>query len=312
MAKTYIQTYLFRQFPDYEKKMFEFIMKAERIDVNSDMFKDVLYDFKRRNVHSVLMKIITSENVVLCSFPGNALPKAFKAFVAKDIKENKSMKVFIDVTEYISFKNGAYVCNRIDWLIAHTINAMTSYIYALSENKLINNASIIKDGCDAFSKCISYIYDRMYKISTVQQIRKRIEYAGALYYQINILKKDINKNYDSIKAIAMRTVDIETRDAQVVDIMLKEEDFFNIDTFTNAIGKIFNFKDLKTSNIISIWMQAFGTGTVFALEYFPAFSAMLTNTYVGGYIDNQLTIEKITGNSMVSFSKSILQIGASV
>jgi hypothetical protein len=39
---------------------------------------------------------------------------------------------------------------------------------------------------------------------------------------------------------------------------------------------------------------------------------MLTNTYVGGYIDQQMTIEKVAGTSMVTFSKTILQIGASV
>ena len=59
-------------------------------------------------------------------------------------------------------------------------------------------------------------------------------------------------------------------------------------------------------------MQFYGTGTVFALEFFPAFSAMLTDAYVGGYINNQLTIEKIAGQSMVKFTKQILQIGDAV
>ena len=35
MPKTYAQTYLFRQYSEYEKKMYEFIMTADRIDVNS-------------------------------------------------------------------------------------------------------------------------------------------------------------------------------------------------------------------------------------------------------------------------------------
>jgi hypothetical protein len=110
----------------------------------------------------------------------------------------------------------------------------------------------------------------------------------------------------------MRIADIENKDAQIVDLMFKDTDFLNIDTFVSALTRVFNFKDLKTSNVIAVWMQAFGTGTVFALEFFPAFSTMLTNTYVGGYLDQQLTIEKVTGTAMVSFSKTILQIGASV
>jgi hypothetical protein len=189
---------------------------------------------------------------------------------------------------------------------------MVNYIYAVAENKLVGNASVLKDGGEAFSRAFSYVIDRMYKISTVQQLRRRIEYASAIYYQVNLLGKSLDKNYDSIKANAMRIADIENKDAQIVDLMFKDTDFLNIDTFVSALTRVFNFKDLKTSNVIAVWMQAFGTGTVFALEFFPAFSTMLTNTYVGGYLDQQLTIEKVTGTAMVSFSKTILQIGASV
>ena len=115
MPKTYSNTYIFNQYPDYEKKMFGFIMNAERIDTSSNEFKDILYDFKRRNVSNSLLKIITSKNVVLCINPGNSLPKAFKTFVAKDVKQDKtSYKAFIDVTDCISFKNGAYVCSQTE------------------------------------------------------------------------------------------------------------------------------------------------------------------------------------------------------
>jgi NAD-dependent DNA ligase len=72
------------------------------------------------------------------------------------------------------------------------------------------------------------------------------------------------------------------------------------------------FKDMQVSNVLSYWMNAFGTGTVLALEYFPSFSAMLTDCYMGGYLNNQITIEKITGPSMVKFTKTILQIGEQV
>ena len=313
MAKTYGQTYLFRQYSEYEKKMYEFIMTADRIDVESKEFEDVLYDFKRRNVNSNLLKIITSKNVILGIGKAQPLPKAFKVFVAKDVKEsNDTLKVFIDVTDCIVFKNGQYVCAKLEWLISYVINAMVSYIYALSENRLLGNASVLKDGGLAFTKCFSYTIDRMYKISTVQQLKRRVDYIIALYYQINILGKDFGKSYDTVKANALRIADVEPRDAQVVDAMIETGDFINIDAFVQALGRIFSLKDLKTVNIIDTWMKSFGTGTIFALEYFPAFSAMMTNTYVGGYLDQQMTIEKIAGNSMVSFTKTIFQIGASV
>ena len=110
----------------------------------------------------------------------------------------------------------------------------------------------------------------------------------------------------------MRIADVDNKDAQIVDIMLEDSDFLDINHFIDALNRIFKFKDLTYTIIIDKWMQAFGTGTVFALEFFPAFSMMLTNTYVGGYIDQQMTIEKVTGQSMVKFVKTILEIGASV
>ena len=313
MAKTYSQTYLFSQYGEYEKKIYEFIINAERIDTKSAEFDDILYDIKRRKISDHLAKIITSDNVVVGINPsGRALPKAFKAFVASDVKDGNKVKVFIDVTECVVYKNGVYVCNKLDWLVSYIINAMTSYIYVKAENKLLGNASILKDGCDAWVRCFSYIIDRMYKISTVPQIKRRVDYLAAIYYQTNIIGKDIDKNEDSIKANAIRISNIESSDARVVDMMIEDGDFNNIDTFVKALGRIIQLKDIKTSNIVSYWMNAFGPGTVFALEYFPAFSAMMTNTYVGAYLDQQMTIEKIAGSSMIKFSKTILQIGASV
>lgn len=311
MPKNLSDLYLYRKYPAYDKNLFGFVMNAERINPNSEEFEDILYDIKRRKTGDAIIKVLNSQNTVLGIQPGKALPKALKVFVAKDVKEDKTKeKVFIDLSDCVFMKNGSYQCNHIEWIIAYLINAMVSFIYAKAEAKLTNNSSIVKDGGEAFVKLFSYIIDRIYKISTVQSLRKRVEYMAALYYQINLLGKDYSKYYDSIKATAMRISDIENKDAQIVDIMIEESDFLDIEHFINSLSRIFKFNDLSYSIVLDKWMQAFGTGTMFALEFFPAFSMMLTNTYVGGYIDQQLSIEKVTGQSMVKFVKTILEIGA--
>ena len=312
MSKLFSDTYLYRKYPEYDKKMFEFIMGAERIDVNSEAFEDIMIDIKHRKINDALIKVLKSDNVIIGIKPGKSLPKAFKVFVAKDVKEDKKLKTFIDVSDCVFMKNGVYVCNHIDWIISYLINAMTSYIYAMLETKFTNNSSIIKYGGDAFVRCFSYIIDRIYKISTVQSLRKKVEYVAALYYQINILGKDYSKNFDSIKTTAMRISKIDAKDANIVDILLDDSCFLDIALFTENLARMFKFKDLSVSLILEKWMSAFGTGTIFALEFFPAFSMMMTNTYIGGYIDQQNSIEKIAGPSLVEFSKTILQIGASV
>ena len=137
-------------------------------------------------------------------------------------------------------------------------------------------------------------------------------YISALYYQVNILGKNLKTQFDSIKAVAMKIANIETRDAQIVDIQIDDNSFSNILTFVDCLSKIFKLKDFSVDVVVSKWMQFFGTGTVFGLEFLPAFSTMLTDAYVGGYINQQLTIEKITGQDMVKFTKQVLQIGDGV
>lgn len=315
MPKTYADTYLYKSYSEYEKKMFEFIMSAERIDTSSAAFEDVIFDFKRRSVSDKLVKVLRSKNVVLGIHEGKPLPKAFKAFAAKDVRgdrSGKSRKLFIDVTDCVVKKGSMYRCDHLDWLTSYLINGMTAYIYAMQEQRIVGNGTVIKDGCQAYMKCFSYVIDRIYKISSVQSLRRKVEYVVALYYQINLLGRDADSQYDSVRAVAAKLSDVNQDDARYIDIMLEKHDFDNIDTFVKALGRLFSFKDIKTSIIVSMWMQCFGTGTVFALEFFPAFSAMMTNTYVGGYIDQQLTIEKIAGTYMVTFTKAIIQIGASV
>jgi hypothetical protein len=312
-AAQYIDTYVYKNYSVYEKYLFEFIMQADRIDTKSEAFDDILYDIKRRKISDNLAKIITSNNIVLAIHEGKALPKAFKVFAAKDAKEDKNkIKVFIDVTGCIEYKGGVYVCNKIEWLISYIINAMVSYIYSVAPNKILGNSNILKDGGQVWTNLFTYIVDRMYKISAAPQIKKRVQYMAAIYYQVNILMKDLAKNEDSIKANAVRISDIDDRDARYMNALIDPKSFSNIDTLVNSMKEYIDLKDFKTSNVIALWMNAFGTGTVFGLEYFPAFSAMMTNTYIGGYIDQQLTIEKISGPLLVDFVKTIFQIGASV
>ena len=312
MAKSYANTYLYSQYAEYDKKLFEFVMNAERINTKGSEFEDILYDVKRRKVSDSLAKVLTSNNVVLGIHTGKALPKAFKAFVFSDVKEDKKVRVFIDVTDCVVYKNGAYVCNKLDWLVSYVVDAMTAFVYQLATNRITGNASILKDGGEAFTRCFSYIIDRMYKITTVPQLKRRIDYAIALYYQVNLMEKDLDKSFDSIKANAIRVSDIDPKETQFVDVMLKRDDFTNIDKFVNALGRIFSLKDIKTGNVVSYWMNAFGTGTVFGLEYLPAFCAMMTDAYIGAYLNQQLSIEKVAGTAMVKVSKTILQIGDSV
>ena len=315
MAKTIADSYLYTKFPDYNKKIVNFIVKANRIDTRGNEFSDILFDIKRRRISDKLSKIITSPNVVIGISPdGVSLPKALRVFVAKDLNDKNKMKVFIDGTDFIKYENGNYYCKELNWLISYTLSAMIAFVYKMMPAKVLLNQSVITDGCETFTRLFSFIIDRIYKVTSVQDIKKGIDYSIALYYQFNLLDKDFTSESAFRTAMnnAVKISGISSRDAQLLNIKYAPTDFTDINAFTSALARNFNFKDFKIDVFVSMWISSYGTGTPFALEFLPSFCMMATNTYIGGYLDNQNMIEKISGPALIAFCKTLLKIGDDV
>ena len=89
MAKTYADSYIYQKFPDYGREMYKFIVSANRIDTKSTEFENILFDVKRRKISDKLAKVITSDNVVIGISDDKSLPKAYRVFVAQDVKVDK-------------------------------------------------------------------------------------------------------------------------------------------------------------------------------------------------------------------------------
>ena len=83
----------------------------------------------------------------------------------------------------------------------------------------------------------------------------------------------------------------------------------NINYFIKDCGDILKLPNMAIDIILDRWMKMYGVGTALALELYPSLASMITNAYVGCYINQQKSIEKICGRTMVEFSKDILRIG---
>ena len=53
-------------------------------------------------------------------------------------------------------------------------------------------------------------------------------------------------------------------------------------------------------------MYLYGPATIFGAEYVPALITMITDAFCGVYLNNQKTIEKVLGTSLVSYGKYII------
>ena len=295
---------------NFEKALMTFMMSSEVIDKNHPSFEDIKYEIKRRQVTSSLLKVLMSNNVVLLK--GNiGLSKAFKVFAAKDIiSGDKQTKVFIDVTDIIrSDTSGNYTINQrtVDILVSHLLNAMNTFIYWVQPNRLLNNTTLVDTGTKAFSDMFTYVIDYL-RVGGVDNVRDRTKYISALYYQCGLLCKDLT---DSVRNRARKISGISQREADIIETLMGPEPFKDINTFVFALSKVLRIEgQLKLDNVIEKWGFVYGSGTQYGTELYTSFASIITNAYVGSYINNQKTIEKVLGRTLTEFTNALFKVGS--
>lgn len=303
-------TYLYREFPDYDKNIYEMILKGERVDKHGESFENIKYEIKRKNVDSSLAKLLDSERIVLV-LPNKPLPKAFKFVLTKDIRNDKKTKVFIDCSGVL-VPNGSdykFINNQaVNILISYLVAARTAFIMEAKPTSLLLNSALTQAGTKTFASMVNYVVDYIGKININIPTRNKSLYLSAVYYQVNLLGKDIDS--DSVKELALKISGISERESNIIELDYEKDSFDNIYNFIKLMKESLKVKGLSFEVFIEKWMFLFGTGTVFGLELFPYFAQTITDAYIGAYINNQKTVEKVAGQNMVDFSKSIIKIGA--
>ena len=307
-TKNYASSYVYNKAAqNYDRNLISTLLTANRVDKKSNQFAPVIDEVKRRQISPVLLDILMRKNVVLlmCNKP---IPAAFSVFTAKDIKEEKKpLKVFIDITPVVGYKDGFYYPTNINALIAFLINAMTNVIYYTEPKRFLSNSNLTLYGTNCFVNMFCYILDYL-RISGYAECSGKIAYITALYYQTSILAKPLT---DSSKNIAAKIAQLTNQEAHACDFLYDEEkDFVNINNFVNKLIELFKLKGFGLDILVEKWLYLFGNGTQFGLEIFPPFVAMITNAYSGSYLNQQKQIEKCLGRNLLNnFSNELLKIG---
>lgn len=305
--KTYDNSYLYlKEYNTHNRVLADFIIKADRIeDKTSDAFRGIVEDVKRMQNSSILYTVLMRDDVVLC-INKNELSRAFKVFEAKDIRLDQKPKIFIDVTNLITIKDGYYVCKKIDWLITYLFNALGYLLYSKSATKLTNNSNISIAATECFVALFDYVPDYL-RIIGYSQNKEKILYLAGLYFMHNLMGKDIDVY---TKNIAAKAAGISTSDTRAFELYYDpEKDFMNIDTFINLIATTFKLKGFTTEAFVHRWTYSFGQGSYFGTELFTSFLSLMTSAFCGSYVVNQKQVERCCGSSMVKLSNALLQLG---
>lgn len=304
------ETYLYRKMPEYDRDIHALILKGDRIDKSHESFNDIKYEIKRKNIDSSLVKLLESDKIVLV-LPQKAMPKSFRIITARDIREDKKVRVFVDCSGLIVPNGTGYSLANVsagNILISYLIAARTAYIIEAKPALLTGNSALTMSGTKAFASLVNYVIDYIGKININVESKNKCLYLAAIYYQVNLLGKDIE--FKSVKETAMRISGISERQANIIEIDYKEDSFDDIEKFINLMQEVIHVKGLSIDTFIERWMFLFGTGTIFATELFVYFAQMMSDAYIGAYINNQKTIEKVARQDMIEFTKQLIRIGS--
>lgn len=289
---------------DYQRQnnaIAEFIRGSQRIDKKSDAFVGVMEDIKRRQPSSIIYSMLASDMVVLC-INDVPLSAAFKVIDALDLADSKkSRHIFIDVSNIITFKNGYFDCNKIDYLIAYLYEAVVLFTYRFNNMKMLNNPVIIKEGADCYKSLFSYIIDYR-RIIGYSANKDKIDYMITLFYLNNMMGMELD---DRTKAVAAKVAGVEDRFVHAYSMYIPDMDFTNIDTFINTLSEAFKLKGFTTELFVKTWIYCFGTGTQYAAELFSCFINMMMVSYTGSYLVHQKTIERCCAKPEVKLANAV-------
>lgn len=287
----------------YTNVMVKAIMEGVRINKNTDQFlEDVSMEIKRSSSPTYLLKILNSKNVILFT-PKDPMPKPIKVFCAKDIKNKTSdIKVFIDVSDVIE-KNentGRYKV-QTNTLISYLVAAKINMIYYKIPGAFVKNSNYMYLAARIYAKLFTHIIDYLGNISVIPENRNKMMYFASQFFLYNVIGLESDER---VSQISMKVADVSSTISNIYNMSARDAiKNKSIKDFLGLVQQQFKMDKLTASVFISKWMYLYGSGTMFGVEFFPSFVQMITDSYIGVYLNNQKTIEKVVGKDMVEFGK---------
>lgn len=312
MGIKYSESFLYNMNPEYEKKIVEALLKADRLNQNSAEFEDIIYEFKHRQLKPYLQKVFQSNNVVLLSSL-NPLPTQFNVFVAKDLKSKNQQRVFIDVSRVITYDNiaGKYKCVNIDQLISMMLTGIEDMAFTNEKTRpLICTSEVRRLSMQCWASLFTNIIDYLHKISLDKNVTARCKLMACMYFADNMM--GIEDGYKKMRYAALKWTGVSEREEDIILHYMDEletDPFKDIKSFIVFVSKVLKIPTLSIDAFVERWLFIYGTKTIFATEYWPAFATMMTDAYAGCFLNNQKTIEKICGSNMTMLAKEIIEAG---
>lgn len=294
---------------NFNKNIAECLLHSSVIDTNSAKFADIKYEIKRRQISKFMYEILDNPRVklIICK---KAMPRMLKVLTARDIKkltgDSKNYITYVDVTGIVEEENGKFECDRIDILIALLFGAANNMLWYTGAFKTRGDAGLKASATICYARLFTNVINYLAKINSVPGQKNKCLYATGLFFLNNVYEES---NFDTNSNICKKEFDISEREQELINMYFKMDSLNSLDKFVESLKEILHIKDLDVANVVRIWVKLYSPGTIFGLEYMPAFAEMLTDSYSGCYLNNQATIEKVCGSNLAIFCNKTIDLG---
>jgi hypothetical protein len=299
--KLLTQTELFANLPDSFRDNIIKSMTSEllltKYNVNRDRLKDNLSVIQRRYKYPSKVRVIESVEsgeVIPVFDSASVIPTSIPAWLVYD--KSKNIVAIANLSPYA--KEGK-VDLEID--IKKLFGCIQAGLVVLglytSENKVINNANILKNATYIYTRMFARCLDRIYSLNLDPLQTDRVSYQIAKFFQIHLMSRENNA---TTKNLAMTTIPGQTPKASLE--RMDEEYVLDYSSLTKFVESLSSsspaLSNLTIRSFMEVWIKMFGSSALFAVEsgiYFfvavmsaASLSGMNTELIINNLADKQV------------------------
>lgn len=210
---------------------------------------------------------------------------------------------------YVNMSNLMYFNNKMELSKTSTINVFMSmcfgYIFIRMYNKfkdLKYNYKFLEDGAMCYAKLVCTIFSRLCNLNLVKEDYNDVIYLSAKFFLRYLCKNTVDVANEKI---AMKLSSI-TEDRVQKYAGINFENLFEF--YDGMIKEVPSLAKTNTRDFINQWIKMYGTNSLFAIEYLPAFGCMMYATSLKVYLMNVIAIQNATGKTGDIFANDVISL----
>lgn len=174
-------------------------------------------------------------------------------------------------------------------------------------NSLIMNQNICKQGSMMYAKMFTKVLDKMFAL--LDPIKSdKIKFITAKFFLLNVLGKADGSNVRNMAQSAC-TNNTSLSTLQSFEETFQPEDFTDLSTFLKALTvNVEGFGHLTIRTFLDSFIKMYGSSSILALEYFPAFCHMIFSALLGAHLNSEYVIVGLFGKEMDKFYNDVVLV----